>query len=548
MQVDFNPIPATGDMAPAEMPPPGGRSRSEAPLAEGGRSDSGSQAAVDHQKGFRETMDDLLRAEASGKAEGQDLQISEEASGEVSDQDSGEVTGEASGNAKKGVVELPEGTLLEIAAQPAESLQTGSPAGNKGKGSAAAQGEAPSKGDLPQGDPDLERSGDSAKTPSPRFASARSAVILNGDGEAATAEANKAAVAENAPGSASDSLKPEVPLPRQVEAGAHRNGAPAQEGVLKGSVMPAEADVATADKAAVADKAATANQVGRLAEGLTAVQKGAESTADGIRTGMDVSSRPSPTAASVDVKAGPFAEADPSAPRQDGSGSQSLPKAASTPALSATPEEGPSQSFASLVESLEKSGGAGKHLSANADTSLDAVSPSGARGHAASPSAAIDAAKGEPTPTQTLPKEEVVQQIVDSARLRLGSGQSEMRIQLKPEHLGRVRLNIATEQQQVVVKVVADLPMVKELLESNLHQLRTELQGQGLEIHKFDVSVGGDSGSQHKEQQAWGQQPGGRRGNAFTQSDADQQEEGFGSKRQRPQAMASSAEGVDYFA
>jgi flagellar hook-length control protein FliK len=160
----------------------------------------------------------------------------------------------------------------------------------------------------------------------------------------------------------------------------------------------------------------------------------------------------------------------------------------------------------------------------------------------------MNAAKGEPAATQTLPKDEVVQQIVNSARLRLGSGQSEIRIQLKPEHLGRVRLNIATEQQQVVIKVVADLPMVKELLESNLHQLRTELQGQGLEIHKFDVSVGGDSGAQNREPQTWGQQPGGRRGNAFAQKDADQQEEEFGSKRHHPQAMASAAEGVDYFA
>jgi flagellar hook-length control protein FliK len=264
---------------------------------------------------------------------------------------------------------------------------------------------------------------------------------------------------------------------------------------------------------------------------------------------MDGGHRPSPMTAGVAAKAGPLAETDRSAQRQNGSDSQSLPKAASTPAaLTATPEEGPSQNFASLVESLEKSGGAGKHLGADADTALDTLGPSGARGHATAPSAPVNAAKGEPAPTQPLPREEVVQQIVDSARLRLGSGQSEMRIQLKPEHLGRVQLNIATEQQQVVVKVVADLPMVKELLESNLHHLRTELQGQGLEIHKFDVSVGGDSGAQNREQQAWGQQPGGRRQGAFAQSDADKQEEGFGAKRQRPQVMASAAEGVDYFA
>jgi flagellar hook-length control protein FliK len=149
-----------------------------------------------------------------------------------------------------------------------------------------------------------------------------------------------------------------------------------------------------------------------------------------------------------------------------------------------------------------------------------------------------------------LPREEIVQQIVGSAKLRLSNGQNEIRIQLKPEHLGQVRLNISTDQHQVMVKVVAELPVVKELLETNLPQLRSELQGQGLEIDKFDVSVGGDAETQNKEQQTWGQRRSNGRGGTFAQAEEEHQDQDAASDNNPRQQKIKDAvtEGVDYFA
>jgi flagellar hook-length control protein FliK len=207
------------------------------------------------------------------------------------------------------------------------------------------------------------------------------------------------------------------------------------------------------------------------------------------------------------------------------------------------------QGFTTLVESIEKGGAEAKPVTPVIENPLDAVGTSGGKNMPNTQSTSSNIAKADTATPQPLAKEEVIHQIVDSAKLRFQNGQGEMRIQLKPESLGHVRLNISTNQHQVMVKVVAELPMVKELLESNLPQLRAELQGQGLEIDKFDVSVGGDDASQNKEQQTWAQRQNGRRGGgAFAQEDPENPGEQRAPMHHRQPKAERETDGVDYFA
>jgi hypothetical protein len=96
-------------------------------------------------------------------------------------------------------------------------------------------------------------------------------------------------------------------------------------------------------------------------------------------------------------------------------------------------------------------------------------------------------------PLQRNSSSETLNQIVQKAVLSLKNGQNEVRIDLKPDFLGHIRMQIITESQQVAVKIYAESPFVKDMLESNLHQLKTELQAQGLVIDKLEVFVGHDS-------------------------------------------------------
>ena len=84
-------------------------------------------------------------------------------------------------------------------------------------------------------------------------------------------------------------------------------------------------------------------------------------------------------------------------------------------------------------------------------------------------------------------------QIVEKAALNLKNGKSQVRIELKPEFLGSVRMKITTENHLVTVRILTELPVVKEMIENNISQLKTDLQSHGLEIDKLDVSVANDS-------------------------------------------------------
>jgi len=89
--------------------------------------------------------------------------------------------------------------------------------------------------------------------------------------------------------------------------------------------------------------------------------------------------------------------------------------------------------------------------------------------------------------TQTL------DQIVKRAVIHLKNGQHEAKIDLKPDFLGHVRMQVTTADQQVTVKILTELSIVKDMIENNIHQLKADLQQQGLNVDKLEVSVSHDS-------------------------------------------------------
>ena len=84
---------------------------------------------------------------------------------------------------------------------------------------------------------------------------------------------------------------------------------------------------------------------------------------------------------------------------------------------------------------------------------------------------------------------DTLKQIVTKAAFNLENGRSEFKIDLKPETLGHLKMQILTENHHVTVRILTESPLVKEMIESNLVQLKVNFQNQGLEIEKFDVSV-----------------------------------------------------------
>jgi flagellar hook-length control protein FliK len=141
---------------------------------------------------------------------------------------------------------------------------------------------------------------------------------------------------------------------------------------------------------------------------------------------------------------------------------------------------------------------------------------------------------------------QTMEQIVRRAVIQVRNGQHEARIDLKPDFMGHVRMQVITENQQVTVKILTEFGFVKDQIENSIQQLKANLQQQGLEVDKIDVSVSRDSqGNKHPQENTADAKNLHREDKS---SDYGNDREG---QQERPNRSPLRAEGlttVDYFA
>ncbi len=104
----------------------------------------------------------------------------------------------------------------------------------------------------------------------------------------------------------------------------------------------------------------------------------------------------------------------------------------------------------------------------------------------------------------------VIRQIVDHAAIKLIDGHSQIRIELKPESLGNLTLQISSENNQISLKITAENFQVKDAIENQIGQLRVELQRKGMEIDTVHVDIFNPESTYSQS---------GRQGHAETQQD-----------------------------
>jgi flagellar hook-length control protein FliK len=92
--------------------------------------------------------------------------------------------------------------------------------------------------------------------------------------------------------------------------------------------------------------------------------------------------------------------------------------------------------------------------------------------------------------SEPINKDDLFAQIVEKAKVSLNHGNGEMEVNLKPDHLGKLHLKVSIENQLVTAKFVAESQQVKEIIETNLNQLRRNLQDNGIQVDQLMVSVG----------------------------------------------------------
>lgn len=101
--------------------------------------------------------------------------------------------------------------------------------------------------------------------------------------------------------------------------------------------------------------------------------------------------------------------------------------------------------------------------------------------------------KAEMNPTSSQPMADpynITSQIVDQARLVAGAKNTEMIIQLKPEHLGELTFKVSVENGVVSASFHSNNSEVRNIIESSLYQLKQEMSNQGLKVDNVGVYAG----------------------------------------------------------
>ncbi|MFC1490700.1 flagellar hook-length control protein FliK, partial [Candidatus Latescibacterota bacterium] len=89
----------------------------------------------------------------------------------------------------------------------------------------------------------------------------------------------------------------------------------------------------------------------------------------------------------------------------------------------------------------------------------------------------------------------MLESIVRQARFMNQEQLSRADIKLDPPNLGKLRIELVTENSKITGRITVDSPEVKEIILNSISELRENLAQSGLKVDSFDVNVGHNNGS-----------------------------------------------------
>lgn len=102
----------------------------------------------------------------------------------------------------------------------------------------------------------------------------------------------------------------------------------------------------------------------------------------------------------------------------------------------------------------------------------------------------------EPVMQATNFAKEMMQFVVSKLDIVNQKGFSEATISLRPEHLGKLDVQITMQNGQLVARFMTEHVMAKDMLEQQMMQLRSSLQSQGIQVERLEVTQNSSLGSE----------------------------------------------------
>lgn len=84
---------------------------------------------------------------------------------------------------------------------------------------------------------------------------------------------------------------------------------------------------------------------------------------------------------------------------------------------------------------------------------------------------------------------DIIRQIIDNIKLNISKETTSMEIQLNPEHLGKVQINVASKDGILQAQIIAESEAAKNAIEGSLATLKETFQNQELKVEAIEVMV-----------------------------------------------------------
>lgn len=97
---------------------------------------------------------------------------------------------------------------------------------------------------------------------------------------------------------------------------------------------------------------------------------------------------------------------------------------------------------------------------------------------------------------------ELMQQLVDFAKLHVKQDTTSLEMQLNPEKLGKLMIHVSEKAGEVTAEIQTQSEVVKEALESQIATLKTSLEGQGVKVNAVEVTVASHAFEENLDKQA----------------------------------------------
>lgn len=96
----------------------------------------------------------------------------------------------------------------------------------------------------------------------------------------------------------------------------------------------------------------------------------------------------------------------------------------------------------------------------------------------------------------------IIRQIAEFSRVTIGNAQTTLEMQLNPENLGKLYLEVTSKEGNVSAHITVQNDIVKEALETQLVELRQSMNQAGVKVDAVEVTVGSHEFEKNLEQNA----------------------------------------------